>query len=144
MYVWLCFFSDSSTEIFYHTLTCSVSCYITRPLKADFQKLLLSLWYLAVREEEYVWTSPLVLLPVESCAIHLCQPLYQLGPLCVYIKLIDEQFIRLMGTAGADKHPATKSVFKIQPKFSVALHWLQQYFSMTLQVNFLNVEMHYS
>lgn len=68
-----------------------------------------------------MWTSRLVLLPVESCAIHLCQPLYQLVPLCVYIRLIDEQFIRLMGSAGADKHPASISLLKIQPKFSVAL-----------------------
>lgn len=39
---------------------------------------------------------------------------------CVYIKLIDEQFIRLMGSAGADKHPATRSRFKIQPECAVA------------------------
>lgn len=43
--------------------------------------------------------------------------------LCVYIKLIDEQFIRLMGSAGADKHPATRSGFKIQPEFAMA--WLR-------------------
>lgn len=33
--------------------------------------------------------------------------------LCVYINLIDEEFIRLMGSAGADKHPATNSRFRI-------------------------------
>lgn len=27
-------------------------------------------------------------------------------PVCVYIKLIDEHFIRLMGSAGAHRHPA--------------------------------------
>ena len=39
---------------------------------------------------------------------------------CVYIKLIDEQFIRLMGSAGANKYPATSSGFKTQPDFAVA------------------------
>lgn len=94
----------------------SVSCCVTRPFRADFQKLVLPLRYLtpalAVREEEYVWTFPLVLLPVESCAIHLCQPLHQRGPLCVYIRLIDEQFIRLMGSARADRLPATNASLK--------------------------------
>lgn len=121
MYVRVRFFSDSFTEILY--LTSFVSCCVTRPLKADFQKLLLSLWYLtialAVREEGYVWRSPHVLLPAESCTIHLCQPLYQLGPLRVYITLIDEQFIKLMGSAGGDKHPATRSFFKYNQKFQL-------------------------
>lgn len=109
-----------------------ISCQLLRqqlclhlPLRLIFKKSLLSFWYLtialAVREKEYVWTSPLVLLPVESCAIHLCQPLYQLGPLCVYIKLIDEQFIRLMDSAGPDKHLATRSVFKKTTKIFCCL-----------------------
>lgn len=64
--------------------------------------------------------SPYFMMPAKSCAIHLCQPLYQPGPMSVYIKLIDEQFIRLMGSAGADKHPATSSGFKIRAEFAVA------------------------
>ncbi len=52
---------------------------------------------------------------------------------CVYIKLIDEQFIRLMGSAGADKLPATRSGFKIQPEFAAARHRPRQRCSMTPQ-----------
>lgn len=48
----------------------------------------------------------------------LCHPsLPTPVPACVYIKLIDEQFIRLMGSAGADRHSATKSGF--QAEFAV-------------------------
>lgn len=68
------------------------------------------------------------IIPVEPCAIHLCQPLYQPGPVCVYIKLIDEQFIRLMGSAGADKRPATSSGFKKQPEFAGVWCRLRQRF----------------
>ena len=65
-------------------------------------------------------TFSLILLQVESCVIHLCHPLYQLAPVCVRIKLIDEQFIRLMGSAEAENISLTKTGFQILAGFAVA------------------------
>lgn len=38
----------------------------------------------------------------------------------VYLKVIDEQFIKLTGSAEPDKRPATSGAFNIQPEFAVA------------------------
>lgn len=134
------FFSDSSVGAFYHSLTISGSCWFTSCVltHASPKTILQSSGYLPCSfgckgGGECADFSPRFITPVESCAIHLCQPLYQPGPVCVYIKLIDEQFIRLMGSAGADKHPATRSGFKIQPEFAAAWHRLRQQCSMTPQ-----------
>lgn len=96
--------------------------------------------------------SPCFIISVELCVIHLCQPLYQPGPVSMYIKVIDEQFIRLMCSVGADKHPATRNAFTMQPEFAAARRRVRQHFSKTLQPlwkicfcedNYLNVKIHY-
>lgn len=48
----------------------------------------------------------------------------------VYIKLIDERFIRLMGSAGAEKHPPTKQDLKYKQNNKVARRQLHQQFDM--------------
>lgn len=79
-------------------------------------------------------------LPVFSCSSGVvCHPSL---PTCapararvsVYLKVIGEQFIKLMGSAEPDKRPAASGGFNIQPEF---LLWLDsrlcQRFSVTLQ-----------
>lgn len=83
----------------------------------------------------YVWhiwgASPphCILLPFVFRVIGLCRPPRSQW-LHEYIKLIDERFIRLMGSAGAEKHPPTKQDLKYKQNNKVARRQLHQQFDM--------------
>ena len=119
-FISLCASTHSSAGWF--TKTFNVSCYPT--------------WHLSCKGGGLcVDISPYFIIPLKSCAIHLCQPLYQPAPGCVctlnWLMNSSLGWWALQGPTSIRRHQVDLKHNQILPLLG---RRLRQHFSMTLQL----------